>query len=178
MTCTYKMGPYITCLNVPIRWVHILHVSVWILNVDLKHSKIDSSCGRCPLRRYSLSLRNTGKASNATTSHLLEECVDLSGVSEGGGLFCNNNSYRMHRQRNRGSNVTFGVYRFWRAYWWLFCFVCCLRSVTWGSHDDACMMRGRRWHCHLASASLCGTVGQWAFDQGRRTSYIGMKAHA
>ena len=31
---------------------------------------------------------------------------------------------------------------------------------------------------NLASASLCGTVGQWAFDQGRRESYIGMKAHA
>ena len=50
------------------------------------------------------------------------------------------------------------MYRFWRAYWWLFCFGCCLRSVTCSSHDDACMMRGRCWHHHLASASLCGTL--------------------
>ena len=46
----------------------------------------------------------------------------------------------------------------WRAYWWLFCFGCCLRSVIWSSHDDACMMGGRCWYCHLASAYLCGTL--------------------
>ena len=26
------------------------------------------------------------------------------------------------------------------------------------SHDDVCMMCGRCWYCHLASASLCGTL--------------------
>ena len=41
-----------------------------------------------------------------------------------------------------------------------------------------CHLRGRRWHCHLASASLCESVEQWAFDEDRRKSYIGMKAHA
>ena len=54
-------------------------------------------------------------------------------------------------------------------YWWLFCFGCCLRSVTWGSHDDMRMKSGRRWY---------RGSWQWAFEQSRRTSYVGMKSHA
>ena len=63
------------------------------------------------------------------------------------------------QNKRRDSHVTFDVYiQVWRAYWWLFCFGCCLRRVTCGSLDDACMVRGRCWYCHLASASLCGTL--------------------
>ena len=41
---------------------------------------------------------------------------------------------------------------------WVLFTKCHLRS----SHDDMRMMRGRRWYCHLASASLYGAV-----DSGR-----------
>ena len=61
--------------------------------------------------------------------------------------------------------VTFGVYIWvWRAYWWLFCFGCCLERVTCGSHDNTCRMSGSAgiaiWRARLFGAHF--RVGAWS----------------
>ena len=52
----------------------------------------------------------------------------------------------------------------WRAYWWLFCFGCCLQRVTCGSHDNTCRMSGSAgiaiWRARLFAAHL--RVGAWS----------------
>lgn len=49
------------CRLLPMRWVQMFPVSVWIRNIDLKHSQNELSCGRCPLIRKSLSRSHFGR---------------------------------------------------------------------------------------------------------------------
>ncbi len=46
----------------PNIWVHMLTVSVWILNTDWKQALIEGSGGRCPFSMKSLSLSQLGSA--------------------------------------------------------------------------------------------------------------------
>ena len=46
-------------MPLPNKCVQIFPVSVWILNIDLKHAQTEFSGGRCPLSKKSLSLQTT-----------------------------------------------------------------------------------------------------------------------